>query len=128
MTVPKTLRNGSVYRALQIDHSLYDAKYSKGFCYEELGDFQKAYDVWCEIADDLKTEGYKIEAKFPMELAKKMQGKIDISQQPHCKQRGIKFAVPQAAGYATLAAFAKYPRKQGYLAHRPRESVNPDKR
>lgn len=63
-------------KALQIDHSLYAAKYSKGFCYEELGDFQKAYDIWCEIADELKTEGYEIEAKFPLELAEKCREKL----------------------------------------------------
>ena len=63
-------------KALQIDHSLYDAKYSKGFCYEELVDYQKAYDIWCEIADELKTEGYEIEVKFPMELAEKCKEKL----------------------------------------------------
>ena len=42
-----------------------------GFCYQELGDFRKAYDIWCEIADELKTAGYEIEAKYEMELAQK---------------------------------------------------------
>ena len=62
-------------KALQIDPSFHDAKYSKGFCYEELGDFRKAYDIWCEIADELKTAGYEIEAKYPMELAQKCKEK-----------------------------------------------------
>ncbi len=30
------------------------------------------------------------------------------SQQPRCKQRGIKLVALQAAGYVTLAAFAKW--------------------
>ena len=58
-------------KALQIDPSFHDAKYSKGFCYEELGNSQKAYDIWYEIADELKRAGYEIEAKYPMELAEK---------------------------------------------------------
>lgn len=63
-------------RALQIDPSFYDAKYSKGFCYEELGDYQKAYDIWCGIADELQTAGYEIEAKFPMAHAEKCKEKL----------------------------------------------------
>lgn len=62
--------------ALQIDPSFHDAKYSKGFCYEELGDFQKAYDIWCEIAEELKTTGYEIEEKYPIELAEKCKEKL----------------------------------------------------
>ena len=47
---------------------------------------------------------------------------IDITnQRPRCKQRGIKFAALQAAGYLTLAAVAKYPCKHGYLARCSRE-------
>ena len=63
-------------KAIQIDPSSDSAKYSMGFCYEELGNFQKAYDIWCEIADELKTAGYEIEAKYPMELAEKCKGKL----------------------------------------------------
>ena len=63
-------------KALQIDPSFHDAKYSKGFCYEELGEFQKAYDIWCEITEELKTAGYEIEAKYPMELAEKCREKL----------------------------------------------------
>ena len=33
---------------------------------------------------------------------------FEISQQPRCKQRGIKLVALQAAGYVTLAAFTKW--------------------
>ncbi len=39
-----------------------DQKYSMAFCYEELGEYEKAYTVWCEIVDRLKKDGYDIEA------------------------------------------------------------------
>ena len=43
------------------------------------------------------------------------------NQRPRCKQRGIKLATPQGAGYLTLAAFANCPCKHGRLAHCPQE-------
>ena len=36
-----------------------------------------------------------------------------LNQRPRCKQRGIKLAALQAAGYLTLAAFAKCSCKHG---------------
>lgn len=62
-------------RALEINHCFYDAKYAKGFCYEELGEFKKAYHVWCEIIEDLDADGYLMEKTFPQELAKKCKEK-----------------------------------------------------
>ncbi len=62
--------------ALRCDPCYYDAKYSIGFCYEELGDFSKAYDIWCEIADSLEKDGYNIEAAFPKKLAQKCKLKM----------------------------------------------------
>lgn len=62
--------------ALQYGSCDYDTKYSIGFCYEELEEYAKAYDIWCEIADSLKKEGYEIEAAFPQKLAIKCKEKI----------------------------------------------------
>ncbi len=58
-------------KALLIDESFYDAKFSKGFCYEELREYEKAYEIWREIADELKGKGYAAEAEYPMLLAEK---------------------------------------------------------
>lgn len=62
--------------ALERDSNLYDAKYAKGFCYEELGEYRKAYAMWCEIADSLKRDGYEAEVEFPQELARKCKDKM----------------------------------------------------
>ena len=41
------------------------------FCYEELGEYSKAYDIWIWVAHDLEKEGFEIEKQFPLELAEK---------------------------------------------------------
>lgn len=49
-------------RALQKDNTFYDVMYSKAFYYEEAGEYEKAYKLWCEIVNALKKDGYDIEA------------------------------------------------------------------
>lgn len=63
-------------RALEIDSTFLDAKYSMGFCYEETGNFEKAHKVWTEIYEELRRRGLAIESEFPLELAKKCAEKI----------------------------------------------------
>ena len=63
-------------KALELDASFCDAKYSKGFCNEEMGEWEKAYDVWCEIAEDHRKNGLVIEMKYPLELANKCKEKM----------------------------------------------------
>lgn len=63
-------------KALEVNNMLYDAKYSKGFCYEQIGNYEKAYEVWCKIVEDLDNSGYHIEKAFPQHLADKCKGKI----------------------------------------------------
>lgn len=58
-------------KALQLDDEMYDARYSMGFCYEELGEYGKAYDIWLDIARDLEKDGYEVEKQFPLQLAEK---------------------------------------------------------
>ena len=48
-----------------------DEKYSKAFCYEELGEHEKAYNLWCEIATYLRKDGYDVEA---LEAEKRANG------------------------------------------------------
>lgn len=63
-------------RALELNPGFYDCKYAKGFCYEELGEYGKAYETWLGIAADLERDGYEIESKFPRELAEKCKVNI----------------------------------------------------
>lgn len=64
-------------KALAIGTSYYDYRYAKGFCYEEMGEFQKAYSVWTDIVRRLEQDGYEAEVEFPKELARKCREKLD---------------------------------------------------
>ena len=64
-------------KALELDSGLMAAKYSMGFCYEELEQFDKAYQVWTSITDELDRKGFVIERKYPAELAEKCLKKMN---------------------------------------------------
>ena len=58
-------------RSQHANASAYDdAKYSKAFAYEKLGEKEKAYSLWMEIAADLRKAGYTIEAGKEEQRAK----------------------------------------------------------
>lgn len=65
-------------KALQLNPSYLDAQYSKGFCYEELGEYQKAYEVWCQLCDALARRGFDIEMIYPRILAEKCKEKLSL--------------------------------------------------
>ena len=58
-------------RALELEPEWMDGAYSMGFCYEELGEYEKAHDVWTCIAEDLARRGYEAEVNWPRERARK---------------------------------------------------------
>lgn len=58
-------------RALEMEPQWCDAAYSMGFCYEELGEYGKAYEVWTRIADGLERRGFEAEVSLPRSLADK---------------------------------------------------------
>ena len=64
-------------KALQIDPTFYDYRYSIGFCYEKLGQYQKAYEVWLDIVQRLEQDGYEVELEFPKSLARKCKERLE---------------------------------------------------
>ena len=64
-------------KALEIGCAYYDYLYAKGFCYEETGEYRKAYEVWIDIVRRLEQDGYVSEVEFPKELARKCREKLD---------------------------------------------------
>ncbi|MGN0457846.1 MAG: helix-turn-helix domain-containing protein [Eubacterium sp.] len=56
-------------KAEELGTTFMDGKYSKAFCYQELEQYENAYNVWCEIAEELKLKGYDIEAEMPKKQA-----------------------------------------------------------
>ena len=64
-------------RALELEPRWLDSAYSMGFCYEELGKFDKAIDVWNGIVEELERRGFEAELAFPRSLAKKCKEKME---------------------------------------------------
>lgn len=63
-------------RALELDSGFLDAVYSMGFCYEELGQFDKAFRVWTELTRELDRLGLVIERNQPAELAERCRKRM----------------------------------------------------
>ena len=73
-------------RALEIAPDWTAAAWSIASCYEELGDYAKAYEVYNQIADDLENKGFEAEVDLPRSLANKCREKVSlqIPQSPLC--------------------------------------------
>lgn len=63
-------------RAKEMEPTWMDSWYAMGFCYEELGDYANAYEMWTAIADDLAARGFEAEVNWPKMRAKKCQEKL----------------------------------------------------
>jgi len=63
-------------RALELDPEMTDAMYAKGECYEEMGDYRKAYETYRALSDHLSARGYDAEVQYPRELAKRCREKL----------------------------------------------------
>ena len=62
-------------RALEMAPDWTAAAWSIASCYEELVDYAQAYDVYNQIADDLKNQGFEAEVYLPRSLANKCKEK-----------------------------------------------------
>ena len=56
-------------KAFALDSEMSAVLWSKGFCYEEQGEYQKAYGVWSTLVAWLEERGYEAEAEEPRRLA-----------------------------------------------------------
>ena len=62
-------------KSLELDNTFLDSKYAMGFCYEALGQYDKAYGIWKELAAILEKRGLKKDMEFPLKLADKCKEK-----------------------------------------------------
>ncbi len=62
--------------SLELDPDLFDARYAKGDCYEQMGDWARALEVWEELARLLEAKGFTIEAEEPRRAAEKCRAKL----------------------------------------------------
>ena len=63
-------------KAFFLDSEMTAVLWSKGFCYEELGEYQKAYEVWSSLVAWLEERGYEAETEEPRRLAERCREKI----------------------------------------------------
>lgn len=64
-------------KALELDTAYFDARYSIGFCYEEIGKYKNAYDNWIQLAKELESKGFQYEKEFPLQLAEKCLKRVE---------------------------------------------------
>ena len=64
-------------KTLELDPDMLAAAYSTGFCFEELGQLDKAYQVWCDITKELDRRGMTIERKYTADLAEKCRKRME---------------------------------------------------
>lgn len=64
-------------KAEKIGTKFMDGKYAKAFCYEDLEQYDNAYKMWCEIAEELNAKGYDVEAQMPKKHAELCFGKLN---------------------------------------------------
>ncbi len=57
-------------KAEALGTTFMDGKYAKASCYEDLGQYDKAYGEWCEIISELKAKGYDVEAEMAEKQAR----------------------------------------------------------
>lgn len=56
-------------RALELEPAWQDGAYSMASCYEELGEYGKACEIYHRIAEDLQRRGFEAEMNWPRSLA-----------------------------------------------------------
>ena len=62
--------------AVALDDKFLDAMYSMAFCRGDMGQFDKAADIWEDIARRLDARGLEIEAAWPQEMAEKCRARV----------------------------------------------------
>lgn len=62
--------------AIRLDSKFLDAMYSMAFCRGDMGQFDKAADIWEDIAPRLEATGLTIEAQWPREMSAKCRAKV----------------------------------------------------
>lgn len=65
-------------KALELDSTLCDAKHSKAYCYETLGEHGKAYALWWDIAEELAKKEFDVEAARSRERAERCRQRTGL--------------------------------------------------
>lgn len=63
-------------KAIALDDRLLEARYAIADCYEELGQYEKAYAVRQALAAEMEHRGWVVEKDYPVKMAQKCQAKV----------------------------------------------------
>lgn len=63
-------------KALSLDDSFMDARYAMAECYEELGQYDKAYAAWQALAAEMEHRGWVVEKDYPVRMTQKCKEKM----------------------------------------------------
>ena len=63
-------------KSLALDDSFMDARYAMASCYEEMGQYDKAYAAWQALASELERRGWVIEQDYPVKMAQNCRAKM----------------------------------------------------
>ncbi|MBQ9459627.1 MAG: helix-turn-helix domain-containing protein [Oscillospiraceae bacterium] len=77
--IPEAFENWD--HALSLDENFCDAKCAKAFCFESMGEWEKAYDVWRDVAQQERGEGRVIEMQIQLKRADECARRMKESRQ-----------------------------------------------
>ena len=63
-------------KSLSLDDRFMDARYAMASCYEEMGQYDKAYAAWRTLASEMERRGWVIEKGYPEKMAQKCKEKL----------------------------------------------------
>ena len=63
-------------KSLALDDSFMDARYAMASCYEELGQYDKAYGAWQTLASEMERRGWVVEKEQVVKMAQKCKAKM----------------------------------------------------
>lgn len=63
-------------KAGELGTDFYDEYYCRAYCYEDMGEYEKAYQTFLELADLLRGDDYDVEAEMAIEDAQKIKAKM----------------------------------------------------
>ena len=63
-------------KSLSLDDSFMDARYAIASCYEEIGQYDKAYAAWQALASEMDRRGWVIEKDYPVKMAQMCKAKM----------------------------------------------------
>ena len=63
-------------KSLSLDDRFMDARYAMASCYEEIGQYDKAYAAWQALATEMDRRGWVVEKDYPIRMAQRCRERM----------------------------------------------------